>query len=91
MLAQNRANRWYNLTITAQRANAGPLSSSYLKTSERFDRPVIRTFQRHPGNQVPEAPMTAKVNQNIFLLFTNHEFRIFFCVSLGNKKPSTIS
>lgn len=60
-LAQNRAHRWYDLTVTAQRFNAGPVSSSCLKTSERFDRPIMRTFQRHPGNQVPEAQMTAKV------------------------------
>ncbi len=63
MLAYNRARRWHDSTMTAQRFNAGPLSSSYLKTSERFDRPVIRTFQRHPGNQLPEAQMTAKVYQ----------------------------
>jgi hypothetical protein len=61
MLAQNRAHHWHDLTMTAQRANAGPLSSPHLKTSERLDRPIIRTYQRHPGNQVPEAQMIAKV------------------------------
>lgn len=65
MLAQNRANRWFDLTTSAQKFNAGPLSSSYLKISERFDRPIIRTFQRHPGNQVPEVQMTAKATQNL--------------------------
>ena len=61
LLAQNRAQRWFDLTASAQKFNAGPLSSSFLKIPERFDRPLIRTFQRHPGNQVPEVQMTAKV------------------------------
>ncbi|CAF3359515.1 unnamed protein product [Rotaria sp. Silwood1] len=64
-LAQNRAYRWHDLTMSAQRSNAGPLSSSYLKTSERLDRPVIRTFQRHPGNQVPEAQMNSKATRSL--------------------------
>ena len=61
MLAQSRAQRWHDLTVTTQRFNTGPASSSYLKIPERLDRPIIRTFQRHPGNQVPEAQMIAKV------------------------------
>jgi hypothetical protein len=72
MLGQNRASRWHDLTMSAQRFNAGPLSSSYLKTSERFDRPAIRTFQRHPGNQLPEAQMTAKVYKTYLFLLKNH-------------------
>jgi len=84
MLAQNRAHRWHDLTMSAQRANAGPLNSSHLKISERFDRPVIRTFQRHPGNQLPEAQMTIKVNKTLF-------FFLYFIISLGYNKSSTIS
>lgn len=61
MLAQNRAHRWHDLSVNAQLANAGPLDSSHLKISERLDRPIMRTFQRHPGNQVPETQMLAKV------------------------------
>lgn len=60
-LAQHRAQRWLDLTMSAQRCNAGPVSSSNYKISERLDRPIIRTFQRHPGNQVPDAQITAKV------------------------------
>ena len=63
MLAQNRANRWYDLSMSAQRSNAGPLNSTYFKIAERLDRPIIRTFQRHPGNQVPEGQMIAKVKK----------------------------
>jgi len=66
MLAQNRAQRWYELTTSAQRSNTGPVSSSNLKTSERLDRPIIRTFQRHPGKQLPEAQMIAKVSRTFF-------------------------
>ena len=67
-LAQNRAQRWFDLTMSAQRSNAGPISSSDYKIAERLDRPIIRTFQRHPGNQVPEAQIVAKVYLN-FLYF----------------------
>ncbi len=57
--------------MSAYRSNAGPISSANLKISERLDRPIIRTFQRHPGNQVPDAQITAKVYLLLlfFLLF----------------------
>jgi hypothetical protein len=87
MLAKSRAQRWHDLTMIAQRFNAGPNSSSYLKTSERFDRPIIRTFQRHPGNQLPEAQMTAKVCKK----FRKQTLISFFFISLGYNKSSTIS
>lgn len=32
-----------------------------LQTYERLDRPIIKNFQRHPGNQVPEAQEIIKV------------------------------
>lgn len=65
MLAQNRAQRWHDLTMSAQRSNAGPLSSSYFKIPERPDRPIMRTFQKHPGNQVPDAQILAKVESTL--------------------------
>jgi len=74
MLGQNRASRWHDLTMSAQRFNAGPLSSSFLKTPERFDRPVIRTFQRHTGNQLPETQMTAKVYKIFLFRLKNYIF-----------------
>jgi hypothetical protein len=55
--------------MSAQRSNAGPISSANFKISERLDRPIMRTFQRHPANQVPDAQITAKVNF----------FFVFFC------------
>ena len=69
MLGQNRAFRWYDITMSAQRSNAGPISSSYYKIPERPDRPIMRTFQKHPGNQVPDAQIVTKVNRTIDLLF----------------------
>ncbi|CAF0808618.1 unnamed protein product [Adineta steineri] len=65
MLAQSRAQRWHDLSMSAYRSNSGPVSSSQLKISERLDRPIIRTFQRHPGNQVSEAQMTIKATTNL--------------------------
>jgi len=64
--------------MSAYRSNAGPISSANLKISERLDRPIIRTFQRHPGNQVPDAQITAKV----YLLLL---FFLDFTVILGNE------
>ncbi|CAF0894328.1 unnamed protein product [Rotaria sordida] len=64
-LAQHRAQRWFDLTMSAQQFNAGPLSSSSFKIAERLDRPIMRTFQRHPGNQVPEAQITAKATSDL--------------------------
>ena len=61
-LAQNRAQRWFDVTMSAYRSNAGPISSANLKIPERLDRPIIRTFQRHPANQVPDAQITSKVS-----------------------------
>ncbi len=68
LVAQNRAQRWFDITMSAQRSNAGPISSANFKISERLDRPIIRTFQRHPGNQVPDAQITAKVYLFFFYL-----------------------
>lgn len=47
--------------MSAQRSNAGPISSANFKIPERLDRPIMRTFQKHPANQVPDAQITAKV------------------------------
>jgi hypothetical protein len=47
--------------MSAQRSNAGPISSANFKISERLDRPIIRTFQRHPGHQVSDAQITSRV------------------------------
>lgn len=88
-LAQNRAFRWYDLTMSAQRSNAGPLSSSYYKIPERLDRPIIRTFQRHPGNQLPEAQQTVKVYFSLMLSSSSSSFN--FLLSLGHDATSTIS
>jgi hypothetical protein len=51
--------------MSAQRSNAGPISSASYKIPERLDRPIMRTFQKHPGHQVPDAQITAKVCLNL--------------------------
>lgn len=64
-LAQNRSQRWFDVTMSAYRSNAGPISSANFKISERLDRPIMRTFQRHPGNQVPDAQITSKTTADL--------------------------
>ena len=39
----------------------GPVSTSYLTTREKLDRPLVRVFQRHPGTDLPEASHFAQV------------------------------
>jgi hypothetical protein len=60
-LAQNRAVRWNELSDLAFKYSLGPEKSTNLQTYERLDRPIIKTFQRHPGNQVPEAQEIIRV------------------------------
>ena len=60
-LAQNRSVRWNELSEIALKYSLGPEKNTNLQTYERLDRPIIKTFQRHPGNQVPEAQETIKV------------------------------
>ncbi|XP_078604089.1 tektin-like protein 1 [Branchiostoma floridae x Branchiostoma japonicum] len=52
--AMHRAQRWYDTTDKARTITMGPVSSSDLTTRERLDRPLVRVYQRHPGNQLPE-------------------------------------
>lgn len=61
-LAQNRANRWQELNELALKYSLGPEKYTNLQTYEKLDRPVMRTFQRHPGNQVPEAQKISEVS-----------------------------
>lgn len=84
-MAQNRAFRWYDLTMSAQRSNAGPTSSADYKICERPDRPIIRTFQRHPGNQVPDAQIVSKVCVEFLFFFDLKKKKIFFY-----RRPSSL-
>ncbi|KAL8612139.1 hypothetical protein ACOMHN_021952 [Nucella lapillus] len=53
--AMNRAKRWFESTDRARGYTLGPMMSADLFTRERLERPIIKVFQRHPGNQLPEA------------------------------------
>lgn len=54
-LANNRAVRWHDLNEIAYKYSIGPEKSTNLNLYEKLERPIIKTFQKHPGNQVPEA------------------------------------
>lgn len=53
--AVHRAQRWYDSTEKAWGYSKGPVASSDLTCREKINRPVVRVFQRHPGNNLPEA------------------------------------
>lgn len=58
-LAQNRGERWHELTQVALGYSLGPEKSSNLETYETVTRPIIKNYQKHPGNQ------NAEIAQNI--------------------------
>ncbi len=60
-LAQNRAVRWQALTEVSLGYTLGPEKSTSLQTYEQVTRPIIRNYQKHPGNQLPEVDQTIQV------------------------------
>ena len=60
-LANNRAVRWHDMNEIAMKYTLGPEKSTNLNLYEKLERPIIKTFQKHPGNQVPEAQEIHKV------------------------------
>ena len=63
----NRAQRWYDATDKAWGYSRGPVSSADLMSHERLERPIMKVFQRHPGNNMPEAQEIVKVTLPIIL------------------------
>ena len=63
--ALNRSVRWQELNDYALKYAQGPEKATNLKTYETLDRPIIKNFQKHPGNQVPEAQEIIKVSHLI--------------------------
>lgn len=43
----------------------GPVAYSDLTTRERLDRPAVQVYQRHPGNQLPEAHEIVKGGEGL--------------------------
>lgn len=60
-LAQNRAIRWQDVNGISLKYTLGPEKSTNLFIYEELDRPIIKNFQKHPGNQLPEAQEIIKV------------------------------
>lgn len=67
-LAQNRGERWHELTQVALGYSLGPEKSSNLETYETMTRPIMKNFQKHPGNQVAEIAQTIQVKFKIITL-----------------------
>lgn len=51
---------------------AGPIMYNDIMTHERFDRPQVKVFQRHPGTQLKEAQEVVKVRSEIRATPKNH-------------------
>jgi hypothetical protein len=49
------------MTEISYKYSLGPEKTRDLFTYERLDRPIIKTVQKHPGNQFPDAKEIAKV------------------------------
>lgn len=65
-LAQNRSERWHELTQVALGYSLGPEKSTSLETYETMTRPIMKNYQKHPGNQVGEIAQNIQVNLNFF-------------------------
>ncbi|XP_001622655.2 coiled-coil domain-containing protein 105 [Nematostella vectensis] len=61
----HRSKRWYNATEMALGYTLGPVAYSDLTTREHLDRPTVKIFQRHPGNQLPEAREIGRGGQGL--------------------------
>ncbi len=61
-LAQNRVVRWSELSQISLKYSLGPEKSSNTQLYEKIDRPIIKNYQRHAGNQLSEAQEIIKVN-----------------------------
>ncbi|KAK7094966.1 tektin-like protein 1 [Littorina saxatilis] len=68
--AVHRAQRWFEATDRARGYTLGPAMSADLFTRERLTRPLLRVFQRHPGNQLPEAQDIIKGNDGFLQSLT---------------------
>ncbi|CAH3148704.1 unnamed protein product [Porites evermanni] len=64
-MAIHRSKRWYDATEMALGYTLGPVAYSDLTTRERLDRPAVQVYQRHPGNQLPEAREIVKGGEGL--------------------------
>lgn len=90
-LAVNRATRWNDLNTISYKYTLGPEKSTNLTTYEKLERPIIKTFQKHPGNQVPEAQEMHKVCFNLVLAWSLEFFFHVFFNKIGLNRSQRIS
>jgi len=60
--AINRNQRHIEITERAKGYLLGPVSSADITTREKLNRPLVRVYHRHPGNQLPEASILVSTN-----------------------------
>ena len=80
-LAQNRGERWQELTQIALGYSLGPEKSSNLETYETMNRPIIKTFQKHPGNQ--NAEIAHNIQVILIATFDSNQFDVFETIEFG--------
>ncbi|XP_076455333.1 tektin-like protein 1 [Babylonia areolata] len=68
--AINRAKRWFEETDRARGYTLGPMMNADLFTRERLERPIMKVFQRHPGNQMPDAQEIIKSGDGLLQSLT---------------------
>ena len=84
-LAQNRAVRWQDLNYIAYNYSLGPEKYTNLSIYETVDRPIMKSFQKHPGNQVPEAQEIIKSSRDLMDSIAQSERNIKSLKIIGQK------
>lgn len=64
-MAIHRSQRHKEMTEKALGYVLGPVSYEDVSTRERLDRPIVRTYQRHPGKELPEAKHLIEASANL--------------------------
>lgn len=84
-LAQNRADRWHELTSVALGYSLGPEKSTNLETYETMTRPIMKNYQKHPGNQVSEIAQNIQGTKLLSKSLVNTEKQIKTLKIIGQR------
>jgi hypothetical protein len=60
-----RTQKWYDITERTWMTTRGPEMMKDIECREKLARPIIRVFQRHPGNNMPEAQEIIKSSDGL--------------------------